>query len=207
MVVVLSSALLVGTSACSSSDTILALTIQSGMDLRTPDVAINELRVTVTPGSGSPFTTTLTPRTTVVLVDGGVDAGGSEYTAIQASYFERITLPGDLSGDATVRVDALESGASTAFAAGETATDIRKGGATAASVMLTIGGPPPPDGGAGGSGGGAGTGGGTGGVGGNAGGDGAGGEGGDGGGAGGRGGRGGRGGSSGSAGRGGTSGN
>ena len=172
---------------CSSSDTILALTIQSGMDLRTPNITISELRATVTPSSGAAYTTMFPPRTVVVLVDGGIDAGGSEYSTIQPSFFERLTLPSDFEGDATVRVDAFQAGASDSFAAGETTVDIRKNAATAASVTLTIGGPPPPDGGAGGSNGG----GGTNGAGGSSGAAGEGGEGGEGGATGGRGGRGG----------------
>src|SRR5215212_1370460 len=100
MVRILSCAALASLSAtCSSSDTVLALTIQSGMDLRTPAITISQLNVTVTPtgGSASSFQAMITPPTVLVQIDGGADAGGIDFQAIQTSFFQRLTLP-DLDG-------------------------------------------------------------------------------------------------------------
>jgi hypothetical protein len=120
--------------SCSSGDTILALTIQSG-----PGVTeVSSIHVTITPASGSAITSTYTPPT----ADG----------AIVSSFFERIKLPDSAAGEASVRVDALDAGGSS-FAWDVTMADIQKGNTVAAHVTLMVGGPPPPDGGAGGAGG------------------------------------------------------
>jgi hypothetical protein len=109
--------------ACSSSDTTLALTVNSGADIG----AVDHLHVVVTPASGSPFLFDFKPPTT----DG----------AIVASFFERIKLPGGYRGPATVTVEA-QSAAGTTRAAAVTTTDIVENGAVAASVTLKLGGLP-----------------------------------------------------------------
>jgi hypothetical protein len=145
------------TPACSNGDTVLALTINSNQaDVGGPA----NLRVTVTPMSGSPVTEMFAPD----LVDG----------AIIASFFRRINLNGR-TGEVHVTVDALDGSGSTYLSAMTTA-DLVEHGAVAARVELKV--PPPPEadagtpadggaagaggsggGGAGGSGGGTGTGG------------------------------------------------
>jgi len=121
---------IVAAGACSSSDTILALTINSGADIGT----VETLHVVVTPASGAAFTFDLPAP----LVDG----------SIKSSFFERIKLPSSLEGPATVTVEA-QNAAHTTTASGQTQTTIVKDGAVAASVMLMPGGlPPPGDGGA-----------------------------------------------------------
>jgi len=137
--------------SCSSSNTILALTITSGPGV----VAVTSIRVTITPQSGSDITKDFAPPTT----DG----------AIVMSFFERLTLPDSAEGEASVRADALDSGG-TSYAAGVTTANIEKGHTVAAQVKLTVGGPPPPDGGVGGQPGAGGAGGEAGGAGGEAGG-------------------------------------
>src|SRR6185503_13275915 len=156
--------------ACSNGDTVLALTINSTQ----PDAgAPANLRVTVTPMSGSPVTETFAPN----VIDG----------AIISSFFRRITLNG-LTGKVNVSVDAIDSSGS-AYLSATTTADLVENGAVAARVELKVQPPDqdagtPPDGaaGTGGSGGG-----GTGGSGGDAGGSGGSGGGGTGGGAGGSG--------------------
>jgi hypothetical protein len=133
--------------ACSNGDTVLALTINSTQ----PDAgAPANLRVTVTPMSGSPVTEMFAPA----LADG----------AIIASFFRRITLNG-LTGKVNVSVDAINSSGDTYLTATTTA-DLVENGAVAARVELKVQPPDqdagtPPDGaaGTGGSGGGGGTGG------------------------------------------------
>jgi hypothetical protein len=122
----------VAATSCSSSDTILALTITSGTGV----TQVSNIMVTITPHSGSTITKTFAPH----VMDGGV---------IVMSFFERLSLPDSADGEATVRADALDA-SSNSFAAGVTTADIQKGHTVAAQVMLTVGGPPPPDGGAGG---------------------------------------------------------
>jgi hypothetical protein len=109
--------------ACSTSDTTLALTVNSGADIG----AVDHLHVVVTPASGSPFVFDFKPPTT----DG----------AIVASFFERIKLPSGFRGPATVTVEA-QSAAGTTTAAAVTTTDIVENGAVAASVTLKPGGLP-----------------------------------------------------------------
>jgi hypothetical protein len=137
------------TPACSNGDTVLALTINSNQaDVGGPA----NLRVTVTPTSGSPVTETFAPD----LVDG----------AIVMSFFRRITLNG-LSGPVSVTVDALDASASPYLSAMTTADLVEKG-AVAARVELKAAPTPQPDagtpsdggGGAGGAGGAGGSGGG-----------------------------------------------
>jgi len=162
------------TPACSNGDTVLALTINSTQaDVGGPA----NLRITVTPTSGSPKTEMFAPE----LIDG----------AIIASFFRRITLNG-LSGTVNVTVDALD-GSGNAYLSAMTTAELVEKGAVAARVDLKTPPAPQPDagtpdggGGSGGSGGGAGGSGGA-----------AGGSGGSGGGGGGSGGRGGGGGGSG----------
>ena len=96
-----------GALRCSSSDTILALTITSGDGV----VAVSKIHVAVTPASGSPIEKDFTPPTT----DG----------AIQMSFFERIGLPDSAEGEATVRADALDA-SNTSYAWGTTHTTIEK---------------------------------------------------------------------------------
>jgi hypothetical protein len=115
--------------ACSSSDTILALTVTSGADV----TSVQSLLVAVTPDSGTAFTTTFAPP----LVDG----------SIKSSFFERIKLPSGLEGPATITVQAQNAGQT--VASGQTRSTIVKDGTIAASIMLMPGGlPPPGDGGA-----------------------------------------------------------
>ena len=122
---------IVAAGACSSSDTILALTVNSGADIGGAET----LHVVVTPASGSAFTFDFAPP----LIDG----------SIKSSFFERIKLPSGLEGPATVTVEA-QNAAHTTTAAGRTETSIVKDGAVAASVTLMPGllPPPPTDGGA-----------------------------------------------------------
>jgi hypothetical protein len=136
--------------ACSTHDTVLALTINSEQaDVGGPA----SLRVTVTPTSGLGMTETFAPE----LVDG----------TIIMSFFRRITLNG-LSGKVTVTVDAINSSGSTYLSAMTTA-ELIENGAVAARVELktpvttTPDGGTPPEGGHGGSGAG-GAGGGSGGL-------------------------------------------
>jgi hypothetical protein len=134
------------TPACSNGDTVLALTINSNQtDVGGPA----NLRVTVTPTSGSPRTEMFAPE----LIDG----------AIIASFFRRITLNG-LTGTVSVTVDALD-GSGNVYLSAMTTADLVEKGAVAARVDLKT--PPtpdpdagvPPDGGGGGGGGGGGSGG------------------------------------------------
>jgi hypothetical protein len=122
---------IVAAGACSSSDTILALTVNSGADIG----AVGKLHVVVTPATGSAFTFDFAPP----LIDG----------SIKASFFERIKLPSGFEGRATVTVEAQDA-AQTTTAAARTEITIVKDGAVAASVMLMPGPlpPPPTDGGA-----------------------------------------------------------
>jgi hypothetical protein len=145
------------TPACSNGDTVLALTITSTQ----PDAGgPANLRVTVTPTSGSPKTEMFAPE----LIDG----------AIIASFFRRITLNG-LTGTVSVTVDALD-GSGTVYLSAMTTADLVDKGAVAARVELKAAPPPDPDAGApadgGGGGGGGGSGGGAGGSGGSGGGSG-----------------------------------
>jgi len=122
---------IVAAGGCSSSDTILALTINAGADIGTAET----LHVVVTPASGTAFTFDFAPP----LVDG----------SIKSSFFERIKLPSSLEGPATVTVEAQNAAHTTTTASGQTQTTIVKDGAVAASVTLMPGGlPPPGDGGA-----------------------------------------------------------
>jgi len=105
------------TPACSNGDTVLALTINSTQ----PDAGgPANLRVTVTPTSGSPVTETFAPE----LIDG----------AIIASFFRRITLNG-LKGTVSVAVDALD-GSGNAYLSAMTTADLVDKGAVAARVDL-----------------------------------------------------------------------
>ncbi len=135
------------TPACSNGDTVLALTINSNQaDVGAPA----NLRVTITPTSGSPLTEMFAPD----VVDG----------AIVASFFRRIKLNGR-TGKVNVTVDAIDSSGS-AYLGAMTTADLVENGAVAARVELKV--PPPPDadagtpsdGGAAGSGGSGGSGGG-----------------------------------------------
>jgi len=114
------------TPACSNGDTVLALTINSNQaDVGGPA----NLRVTVTPRSGSPVTETFAPD----LTDG----------AIIASFFRRITLNG-LTGEVSVTVDALDS-SGTAYLSAMTTADLVEKGAVAARVELKAAPTPQPD--------------------------------------------------------------
>ena len=114
------------TPACSSGDTVLALTINSDQaDVGGPA----NLRVTVTPTSGEPVTETFTPD----LVDG----------AIIASFFRRITLNGR-TGEVNVTVDALDA-AGNAYLSAMTTADLVEHGAVAARVELKVPATPEPD--------------------------------------------------------------
>jgi uncharacterized membrane protein YgcG len=129
------------TPACSSGDTVLALTINSSQeDVGGPA----NLRVTVTPTSGAPVMETFAPE----LVDG----------AIISSFFRRITLNG-LSGEVDVTVDALDA-TGVAYLGAMTTAELVENGAVAARVNLKVAPPPEPDAGTspdgGGGGGGAG---------------------------------------------------
>ncbi len=138
-----------GVAGCSSSDTVLALTVMAGSGVE----QVAKIHVIVTPKSGAPVTADYTPP----MKDGG---------AIVASFFERISLPDSADGDAGVEADALDA-AGAKLAWGTTVAHIEKNHAVAAQVTLLIGGPPPStDGGAGGTTGGGGEGGGAGGAGG-----------------------------------------
>jgi hypothetical protein len=140
--------------ACSSSDTVLAVTVTSTADLQTSQAMLRQIRIRVTPSSGTAVEKVFDAPQMTVLVDGGVEAGGSEFMAITSSFFERVPLPSGLSGPATVRVDAFMNSANPAsaegYAWGESPATIVKNGAAAAQVMLIVGGPKPapPDGGA-----------------------------------------------------------
>ena len=109
--------------ACSSGDTVLALTINSNQaDVGAPA----NLRVTLTPTSGEPATETFTPD----LVDG----------AILASFFRRFTLNGR-TGEVNVTVDALDSSGN-AYLSATTTADLVEHGAVAARVELKVAAPP-----------------------------------------------------------------
>ena len=112
------------TPACSNGDTVLALTINSNQtDVGGPA----NLRVTVTPTSGSPKTEMFAPE----LIDG----------AIIASFFRRITFNGR-TGMVSVTVDALD-GSGNVYLSAMTTADLVEKGAVAARVDLKI--PPTPD--------------------------------------------------------------
>jgi hypothetical protein len=133
------------TPACSSHDTVLALTINSNQaDVGGPA----KLRVTVTPPSGLGMTETFAPE----LVDG----------TIVMSFFRRITLNG-LSGKVSVTVDAL-NGSDSVYLSATTTADLIENGAVAARVELETPVTPQPDGGTSSAGGHAGAGAGTGGA-------------------------------------------
>ncbi len=131
-----------GALSCSSSDTILALTITSASDIG----AVSKLRVTITPQPPATFPEimqTVDPQTMPA------DAGA----VIKSSFFVRLTLPESTDGPATVLVEALDA-AGNPYAGGRGDAAIQKDHAVAAQVSLTVGGPPPEtDGGAGGAGG------------------------------------------------------
>ncbi len=133
-----------GALSCSSSDTILALTITSDSAVG----AVSKLRVTIKaepPATFGDIMQEVDPQTMPA------DAG----PVIKSSFFVRLTLPESTDGPATVLVDALNSSGA-AFAGGRGDAVIQKNHVVAAQVKLTVGGPPPEtDGGAGGQGGGA----------------------------------------------------
>lgn len=105
-------------SACSSGDTVLALTISSTADVG----AVANVRVTVSQPSAAPKTITFAPEA----ADG----------AIVASFFKRIALDGLKDGDANVLVEALD-GAGTTFLSATTTAGIMEHHVVAASVQLT----------------------------------------------------------------------
>jgi len=130
----------VGALSCSSSDTILALTVSSASDVR----AVSKLNVTITP----------VPPATFAPIMQQVDPQTMKPDAeviIKSSFFVRLTLPESTDGPATVLVEALDAN-NAPFAGGQGPANIQKNHVVAAQVMLTVGGPPPPDGGAGGTG-------------------------------------------------------
>jgi len=128
------------TPACSSRDTVLALTINSDQaEVGGPA----SLRVTVTPMSGTGMVETFAPE----LVDG----------TILMSFFRRIKLNG-LTGTVNVTVEAINAAGSTYLSAMTTA-DLVENGAVAARVDLKTAPTPRPDGGTPADGGGAGAGG------------------------------------------------
>ncbi len=130
-----------GALSCSSSDTILALTITSASDVG----AVSKLRVTITPQPPASFSEIMKevdPQTMPA------DAG----PVIASSFFVRLSLPESTNGPATVLVEALDA-AGNAYAGGRGDAVIQKDHAVAAQVKLTVGGPPPEtDGGVGGKG-------------------------------------------------------
>jgi len=131
-----------GALSCSSSDTILALTITSASDVG----AVSKLRVTIKPQPPATFTDIA--KDDIIPQTMPADAG----PVIKSSFFVRLTLPENTDGPATVLVDAIDANG-TAFAGGRTDAQIQKDHTVAAQVMLTVGGPPPEtDGGAGGAG-------------------------------------------------------
>jgi hypothetical protein len=118
--------------ACSSSDTIVAVTVSSSANVG----AVSKLVITVTPKAGSATMAEFVPPS----VDG----------AILPSFFERVKIPSGISGAATVRVDALDQ-AGVSFAWGAADTNIISGGATTALVKVSRTGSMMPDGGVDGS--------------------------------------------------------
>ena len=118
--------------ACSSSDTIVAVTVTSNADVG----AVSKLVITVTPKAGSAMMSEFVPPS----LDG----------AILSSFFERVKVPSGVSGAATVRVDALDQ-AGVSFASGATDVNIISGGATTALVKVSRSGSMMPDGGVDGS--------------------------------------------------------
>jgi len=117
--------------ACSDSETVVAVTINSGSEIG----VVSRLRVTVTPMTGAAAVSELVPPADL---DGG---------AILSSFFVRVNLPDDPEGPASILAQALDS-AGTVIAVGTATTTLRSKGAVAASIMLTPGATPPaPDGG------------------------------------------------------------
>jgi hypothetical protein len=114
--------------ACSESDTVIALTVNSA----DPVGQVNALRVTVTQAGEAPYVTEIVPPSETT------DAG----TRIKPSFFERVILPvGWASGTAVIEVSAQNVDA-VAFNA-TTMTMVRAEGAVAAAVMLGENPPPP----------------------------------------------------------------
>ena len=118
--------------ACSSSDTIVAVTVSSNANVG----AVSKLVITVTPKAGSAMMSEYVPTS----LDG----------AIVPSLFERVKLASGTSGAATVRVDALDQ-SGTSFASGSTDITIIDGGATTALVKISRPGGTATDGGVDGS--------------------------------------------------------
>lgn len=121
-----------GSPGCSSSGTVVALTVTSGDGV----VQVSTIRVTITPASGAAIMQDFTPP----MKDSG---------AIATPFFQRLSLPSGADGPATLLAEAVDSSGA-AYAGGRTDVRIEKNHAVAAQVMLTVGGPPPPpsDGGA-----------------------------------------------------------
>ena len=117
---------------CSSSDTIVAVTVSSNANVG----AVSKLIITVTPKTGAETMSELVPPS----FDG----------AILSSFFERVKIPSGISGAATVRVDALDQ-AGKSFASGTSDVTIIGGGATTALVKVSRAGSMMPDGGVDGS--------------------------------------------------------
>lgn len=144
--------------ACSSEDTIVALTVNSTDEVGT----VEALKITITQAGQSPVVKTIDPPAR--RVDAAAGAGGATIEVIQSSFYDRVTLPESWEEeDATIQVD-VTNAAGKSFTASTTVRIVEEG-AVAARVQL--GSPPPTGGGEGGSGGGGGTGG-TGGTGGDA---------------------------------------
>jgi len=132
-----------GALGCSSSDTILALTVSSASDV----LVVSKLRVTIKAEPPATFPD-IPPQEIVPQTMPPADAGPP---VIKSSFFTRLTLPENTDGPATVVVEALDA-SGMSFAGGRGTANIEKHHVVAAQVMLTVGGPPPPDAGAGGTG-------------------------------------------------------
>jgi hypothetical protein len=129
--------------ACSESDTIVALNI-----LSSPDVGeVSTVRVAITQEPTAGFMTEFTPPTV---------AGPNDTRLIRPRFFERIKLPDSFrTAPATIDVELIDL-SGVAFLTQSSTVDIRRHGAIAAYFTFA---PEMPDGGAGGAGGGGGAGG------------------------------------------------
>jgi hypothetical protein len=122
----------VAPAACSSSNTVVALTINApGGSMPVLGLKIATIRVTYTPRSAAPpFTDSFAPSTDH---DGG----------IIASFFHRSSLPSGMGGVNDVLVVGLDDGGAT-VAMGTTVVTVIDGMATTAAVALMVPTSPPP---------------------------------------------------------------
>ncbi|MFZ5891747.1 MAG: hypothetical protein ACOY0T_11890 [Myxococcota bacterium] len=133
--------------ACSSSDTIIALNVQSASDVG----FVSRLHVTVTQGSKAPFEKDFSMLPTRQIMNA---AGAPPTEVIADKFYERFTLPGSFSdGKATLDVTAYDKDGAEYLHPAPVEFEVHEKEATAVFVNLKLPEMPPPMMGEGGMGG------------------------------------------------------